>query len=111
MATDIYSEGDRYFLEVDVPGVEQEAIDVTVEKKTLTVTVERRGEDDTKRVAVIRDRPFGTFTRRFFLSDGLEPEAIEATLENGVLTLSIPIVETAKAKKIEVGVVRKAVTG
>lgn len=111
MATDVYRKGEHYYLELDVPGVAQEAVDVSVEKKTLTVAVERNREDDEERTVVVQGRPFGSFTRRFFLSDGLDPEAIEANLEDGVLTLSIPIVETAQAKKIEVVTAPKTVTG
>ena len=110
MAADIYREEDRYLVAVDVPGVSEENTEVTVEKKTLTLTVDRSlpaGDDGS---LVSRGRPRGTFTRRFYLGEGLDPDGIEATLENGVLTLAIPIVEAAKARKIEVGTIRNAIT-
>lgn len=109
MAADIYREGDRYFVEIDVPGVVEENLDVTVEKKTLTVTVDRPYQKSEERTSIARGRPFGTYTRRFFLGERLDAESIEATLENGVLTLTIPIIETAKARKIEVGTIRTAI--
>lgn len=109
MAADVYSEGDRYFLEIDVPGVNEDALDITVEKKTLTVTVDRPYEGTDERTSLMRGRSFGSFTRRFYLGEGLDADSIEATLEQGVLTLSIPVVEAAKARKIEVGTVRPAI--
>lgn len=110
MAADIYREEDRYLVAVDIPGVSEENTDVTVEKKTLTLTVDRSLPTADDGSLVSRGRPRGTFTRRFYLGEGLDPDGIEATLENGVLTLAIPIVESAKARKIEVGTIRNAIT-
>ncbi len=109
MAADVYRQGDRYFLEMDVPGATDDNIDITVEKNTLTVAVERPQRDTDDETMVVRDRPFGTFSRRFYLGEGLDADRIEASLNNGVLTLVIPIVEAAKARKIEVGTVRDAI--
>ena len=109
MGADIYRGEDRYIVEVDVPGVAEDAIDVTVEKKTLSITVDRPAGTGEGFDLVSRGRPTGTFTRRFYLGDGLDADGVEAGLENGVLTISIPVVETAKARKIEVGTVRPAI--
>jgi len=111
MNADVYRKGDRYFVEIDVPGVSEDAVDVTVEKKTLAITVDRPLYDDEERSALIQDRPFGSFARRFFLGEGLDPDGVEASLDRGVLTLSIPMAETAKARKIAVGTVREAIEG
>ena len=97
---DVYRLGDTFYLEIDAPGVALDDIDIEVEKKQLTVTVERRELVDDERTNVVRGRPTGKFVRRFFLGDALDGEAIEAAYENGVLTLTIPVVETAKARKI-----------
>ena len=111
MNADVYRKGDRYFVEIDVPGVSEDAIEITVEKKTLAITVDRPLGADEERSALIQDRPFGSFTRRFFLGEGLDPDAVEASLDRGVLTVSIPMAETAKARKIEVSTVREAIEG
>ncbi len=109
MGADVYRGEDRYIVEVDVPGVVEDAIDVTVEKKTLTISVDRPARTDEGFELVSRGRPTGTFTRRFYLGDGLDSEGVEAGLENGVLTIAIPVVETAKARKVEVGTIRPAI--
>lgn len=102
LGADVYRRGETYYVELDVPGVELEDIDVEMEKKHLTVTVERRELVDEERVDISRGRPTGSFVRRFFLGDGLDGESIEAVYDKGVLTLSIPMTETAKARKIAI---------
>lgn len=99
---DVYRRGDTFYLDIDAPGVQLDDIDIEVEKKHLSVTVERRELVDEERTDVVRGRPTGRFTRRFFLGDGLDGEAIEAEFDNGVLTLTIPVTETAKARKIAI---------
>ena len=100
--SDVYRKGDVYYVEIDAPGVRLEDIDIEIEKKHLTVTVERRELADEERTQVVRGRPRGRFARRFFLGDSLDGENVDAAFENGVLTLSIPVVEQAKARKINI---------
>ena len=99
---DVYRREDAFYLEIDAPGVALEDIDIEVEKKSLTITVERRELVDEERTDVMRGRPTGTFVRRFFLGDGLDGESIEASYDAGVLTLTIPVTETAKARKVSI---------
>ncbi len=110
MASDVYQGDDNYYVEIDVPGVAEDQIDVTLDRKTLTVAVNRAHPAHEEWTSVMRGRPFGTFTRRFYLSDGLDSDGIQATLDNGVLTLAIPMLETAKARKIEIGTVHSAIS-
>jgi HSP20 family protein len=102
LGADVYRRGETYYVEIDVPGVDLEDIDIEMEKKHLTVTVQRRELVDEDRVDISRGRPTGSFVRRFFLGDGLDGESIEAVYDKGVLTLSIPMTETAKARKIAI---------
>ncbi|MCI0425306.1 MAG: Hsp20/alpha crystallin family protein [Actinobacteria bacterium] len=108
MPADAYRLGDRFYVHVDLPGVDQDSIDVTVEKNTLTISAERRWERDDDTQVLINERPFGSFSRQFFLGDSLDTDRIEAGYDHGVLTVSIPVAETAKARKIEVGTVHEA---
>lgn len=110
MASDVYQGDDNYYVEIDVPGVTEDQVDVTLDRKTLTVTVDRAHPSHEEWTSVMRGRSFGRFTRRFYLGDGLDSDGIQATLENGVLTLVIPMLETAKARKIEIGTVRNAIS-
>lgn len=99
---DAYRRGDEFVTEIDLPGVDPESIDVTVERNVLEVTAERRAtytEDDTVLVA---ERPTGRVVRRLFLGDGLDTDAIEASYDHGVLTLRIPVAETAKPHKVAI---------
>jgi HSP20 family protein len=97
---DVYRLGDTFYVEIDAPGVQLEDIDLELEKQHLTITVERRELADEERTDIVRGRATGTFRRRFFLGDSLAGDQVEASFDNGVLTLAIPVTEQAKPRKI-----------
>ena len=99
---DVYRLGDTFYVEIDAPGVQLEDIDLELEKQHLTITVERPELVDDERTDIVRGRATGTFRRRFFLGDSLDGDQVEASFNNGVLTLAIPVVEQAKARKISI---------
>ncbi|MEU0090694.1 Hsp20/alpha crystallin family protein [Kribbella sp. NPDC006257] len=103
MPMDAYRHGDKYVVSFDLPGVSPDAIDLDVERNVLTVKAERRpvelGEGVEMQVA---ERPLGVFSRQLFLGDTLDADRIEASYEAGVLTLTIPIAEQAKPRKIAI---------
>ncbi len=105
MAFDAVRNDDEVNVYFDVPGVAAEDIEVSVEKNELTVTVERRwstdAQDENNRV-IHSERPQGTFTRRLMLSDALDTDHLEANLEEGVLTVTVPVAESSKERRIEV---------
>jgi HSP20 family protein len=90
-------------LRFDVPGVDPEKIDVTVDRGVLTVSASREETKTEGENPVVRERLFGSFTRRVRLSDNLDADAIEASNHEGVLEIRIPVREEAKPRKIEVG--------
>jgi HSP20 family protein len=90
-------------LRFDVPGVDQEKIDVTVNRGVLTVSTTREETKTEGESPVVRERLFGSFTRSVRLSDNLDAEHIEASHHDGVLELRIPVREEAKPRKIEIG--------
>jgi HSP20 family protein len=90
-------------LRFDVPGVDPEKIDVTVDRGVLTVSATREETKTEGENPVVRERLFGSFTRRVRLGDNLDAEAIEASNNDGVLEIRIPVRETAKPRKIAVG--------
>jgi HSP20 family protein len=102
MPMDAYRQGDQFVVNFDLPGVDAASVDLTVEKNVLSVSAERRWEaaDDVQVVA--SERPQGTFNRQLFLGEGLDPERVEASYENGVLTVTIPVAEQAKPRKVEI---------
>jgi HSP20 family protein len=89
-------------LRFDVPGVDPEKIDVTVDHGVLSVSATREETKAEGDEQIVRERYFGSFTRRVRLSDTLDADAIEASHADGVLELRIPVREAAKPRKIEV---------
>jgi HSP20 family protein len=111
MPVDAYRIGDRFYLHFDMPGIDPESVDITVEKNTLTVTAERSWRPAEDATVVMSERPQGTFSRQFFLGDSLDVDRIEAGYDHGVLTVTIPVAEQAKPRKISVGAADKALAG
>ena len=89
-------------LRLDVPGIDRDAIDVTVDRGILSVTVRRLQERTENDKFFVRERTMGTFTRRLRLPENLNADAVEASYDNGVLEVRIPVLEQAKPRKIEV---------
>ncbi len=95
-------------LRFDVPGVAADKLDVTVDKGVLTVTATREEAKAEGENPVVRERLFGSFTRRVRLSDQLNPDAIEASHHDGVLEIRIPVLEQAQPRKITIGTADEA---
>ncbi len=89
-------------LRFDVPGIDPESLDVTVDRGVLSVSVKRQEERAENDKFVVHERTMGTFTRRLTLSKNLNADAIEAAYNNGVLEVRIPVLEQAKPRKVEV---------
>lgn len=101
MPMDAWREGDRFVIELDLPGVSADSIDLDVERNVLTVKAERVARNgDWEMIAAERTR--GTFTRQLVLGDNVDLERIEAAYADGVLRLVVPVAERAKARKIAV---------
>lgn len=102
-AVDIKEETDRFVLLADVPGVDPQDIEITMEKGVLTIKGERKLEGEEEREAFRRmERARGTFHRRFALPDTADPERISARGRNGVLEVSIHKLEKVQPRKITV---------
>ncbi|MBL0885168.1 Hsp20/alpha crystallin family protein [Myceligenerans indicum] len=99
---DLFRTGDHYVLSMDLPGVDPGTIDVSVEDRTLTIRAERtqRSGDDAQ--WLVRERPTGTFARQLTVGRGLALDSISASYSDGVLSLTIPVSEEAKPRRIEV---------
>ncbi len=102
MPMDAYRHGDSFVVHLDVPGVDPSTIDLTVEQNTLTVTAERawsRTEGDEVHIA---ERPQGKFSRQLLLGESLDTDRITARYDQGVLTITIPVAEQSKPRKVEI---------
>jgi HSP20 family protein len=102
MPMDAYREGDNFIVEFDLPGVDPGSIDLTVEKNALTVRAQRSWEPKESQEVLISERPQGTFSRQLFLGEGLDADKIQASYNNGVLRLTIPVAEQAKPRKVQI---------
>jgi HSP20 family protein len=100
---DAIRHGDRVFVTFDLPGVDPDAIDVTVERDVLTVNASRRFDRAEGDEVLANERVQGTFTRRVLLGESLDTGKLEAAYDHGVLTVTIPVAEQAQPRKINVG--------
>src|SRR5689334_3073579 len=103
MHLDAYRDGDYFYAIFDLPGVDPDSIDVTVERNVLTVRAERaRPKSEGTVELVVAERPMGTFSRQLFLGDTLDTDKLEARYDSGLLTLRIPVAEQAKPRRVEI---------
>jgi HSP20 family protein len=99
---DAYRDGDRFVVRFDLPGVDPGSIDLTVERNVLTVKASREWQTPEGQEVIVAERPQGTFTRQLFLGDTLDTDQMQASYENGVLSIEIPVSPKAKPRKVEV---------
>ena len=101
MPMDAWRSGDVFHIEFDLPGVSTDTIDLDVERNVLTVRAER-GQPSNDDAEMIAERPRGVFSRQVILGDNLNLDAVEATYNDGVLHLTVPVAEKAKPRKISI---------
>jgi HSP20 family protein len=109
-AVDIYETEHELVVKADLPDVDPKDLDIRVENNLLTIRGERKFEKKVNEENYLRvERTFGFFARSFTLANTVNPDAIKAEYQNGVLTLTIPKREEAKPKQIKVNVNAPAV--
>ena len=102
---DVYEDEHNISLKIEVPGIDEKDIDVSIENNTLTVHGERRLEKDEKEENFHRvERRYGSFTRSFTLPNSVDPEQVSANYDKGVLKIRLPKKAEAKPKQIKVNV-------
>jgi HSP20 family protein len=109
-AMDLVETDDHYVLRADLPGLGEDDISIEVEDRTLTVSGERKSETEAKKDGYVRvERAFGSFSRSLTLPQGVDPEAVTAHFDRGVLEVSIPKPEARKPRRIEIGTAPKTI--
>ena len=104
-ALDLSETAEGYLVEAALPGLKPEDVEITVENNVLTIKGETRQETDSKDRNFHRlERRFGSFQRTIGLPTTVKADAIQASLDNGVLRLEIPKAEEVKPRKISVNV-------
>lgn len=103
MPMDAFRRGSDVWVHIDLPGVKADSLDITVERNVLTISAERDWQRQEGDQPYFAERYRGAFRRQIQLGDGLDLNALEADLHDGVLTLRVPVAEQAKPRKVQVG--------
>ena len=102
MPMDLYRDGDHYVLTADLPGIDPGSVDIDVDGQLLTIRAERTLAAGDGVKWITREREAASFLRQLNLGQGIDTERIAANYNNGVLSVTIPVSEKAKPRKIEV---------
>jgi len=101
---DAYRHGDTVVVHFDLPGVDPASISLEYERQILSVAADRSWRPVEGDQLLASERVHGTFQRQLMLGDGLDADRMHATYEHGVLTVTIPVAEKAKPRRIDVTV-------
>lgn len=102
MPMDLYREGDHYILNADLPGIDPGSVDIDVDGQLLTIRAQRTLRDTEGAKWLLKERESGSFLRQLTLGQDIDIDAISAHYDNGVLSLTIPVSQRSKPRKIEV---------
>ena len=102
-AMDLLETEDEFVLRADLPGMSESDVHIELEDNVLTVSGERRVEHEEKREGFYRmERAYGSFSRSLTLPKGIDPEAVTAAFDRGVLEVRVPKPEQRKPRRIEI---------
>jgi HSP20 family protein len=107
MMMEAWRRADAFFVHIDLPGVDPDDVDLTVENNVVSVRAERRPVHEEGDEVIVNERPYGIFTRQLFLGDNLDTDKLSADYDRGVLMLTIPIAEASKPRRIPLGAQRQ----
>jgi HSP20 family protein len=102
MPMDAWREGEEFVVEFDLPGINENSLELDIERNVVTVRAERP-DVDPGREMLATERPRGVFSRQLVLGENLDTDKIAASYDGGVLRLRIPVAEKAKPRKIAIG--------
>jgi HSP20 family protein len=102
-AMDLVESGDHFVLRADLPGMSEDDVSIEFEDGTLTISGERKAEHQEQEEGFHRvERAFGAFSRSLTLPQGIDPDAVTAGFDRGVLEVRIPKPEQRKPRRIEI---------
>ncbi len=97
----VWEADDAYHVELDVPGVSKEDVELTYEKGTLQIVAERKGPEE-ERKGLHEERVYDKVTRSLDLSEKVDPDSITAELTNGVLHVTVAKVPEVQPRRIDI---------
>lgn len=103
MPMEAFRRGDEFVVAIDLPGVTPEDLELTVERNVVNVRASRRPARQEGDEVLVDERAYGELSRQLFLGDNLDPNKLEANLDRGVLTLTIPVSEASKPRRVPIG--------
>ena len=102
-ATDLLEKDDHFVLRADLPGLSEDDVSIEVQDNTLTVSGERKAEHEEHNRGWYRlERSFGRFSRSLTLPEGVDPDAVTAKFDRGVLEVRIPKPEERKPRRVQI---------
>ena len=102
-AMDLVEQDDAFVLKADLPGMGHEDLAIEVEGRVLTIAGERKPDHEQRRDGYVRmERAFGQFRRELTLPEGVDPDAVSASFDRGVLTVTVPKPERARPRRIQI---------
>lgn len=104
MPMDAFRSEDNLHIAFDLPGVDPDSIDLTVEKNALTVTATRSFNYSDAEEIVVNERPQGAYSRQVFLGEGLDVDSLEAAYQDGVLYVKVPVLESARPRRVPISI-------
>lgn len=100
---DIYETDNEIVVKAEIPGVKKEDVKLSIQDNVLTLSGERKFEEETKKENYVRvERGYGSFTRSFTLAPSVDPKKISAEFKDGLLEVKLPKLEGAKPKEVEI---------
>ena len=104
-AMDLVETDEHFVLKADLPGVAESDVNIELESNVLTISGERKTEHEAKKDGYYRiERSYGAFSRALTLPEGIDPDAVAANFDNGVLEVRIPKPVQAKPRRVQIGV-------
>jgi HSP20 family protein len=102
MPMEAFRRGDEFTVLLDMPGISPDDVDLTVENNVVTIRAERRSPRQEGDEVIVDERPHGTFVRQLFLGDNLDAGKLQASYDQGVLSLTIPVAEESKPRRVQI---------
>jgi len=107
-AMDLVETDDHYVLRADLPGLSDEDVNVQLEDNVLTISGERKSDQETKQEGFYRlERAFGAFARSLTLPEGIDPDSVQAHFDRGVLEVRVPKPEQKKPRQVQITLGKK----
>jgi HSP20 family protein len=108
-AMDLVETADAFVLRADLPGLTEKDVNIEFEDNVLTISGERKSEHEEKKEGYYRvERSYGSFSRSLTLPEGVDPDAVKADFDRGVLEVRVPKPEERKPRKVAISVAGEA---